>query len=74
MRLPKAAPPISDKAGPGNAKKERFPKFTEWKPVIETVGIVFLIIYTAVTIGLWCESHRANKIAKDALMLGNGHG
>jgi hypothetical protein len=46
-------------------KQERFPRLKEWQPVAEMVGIAVLVVYTGVTIALWCSSKQANKIATD---------
>jgi hypothetical protein len=59
-------PTITGQNPPVDHKKERFPKLVQFKPVIEAIGICFLVIYTAVTIFLWCESRKANRIAQSA--------
>jgi hypothetical protein len=53
-------------ASTSERKNEKsFPWLRRLKPLIEAVGIVFLIIYTGVTIGLWCSSRDANKLAHE---------
>ncbi|HYL74715.1 MAG TPA: hypothetical protein VEU96_10955 [Bryobacteraceae bacterium] len=62
-----ADPSVTSNNPPTKAKQERFPGLTEWKPLIEIVGVGFLVIYTAVTIFLWCEARTANKISRSSL-------
>jgi hypothetical protein len=53
-------------ASTSERKNEKsFPRLRRLKPLIEAVGIVFLIIYTGVTIGLWCSSRDANKLSHE---------
>ena len=66
---PKSNTSISADNTTAREKSERFPKLTQWKPVIEVAGLIALVIYTGVTIFVARESNRANNIASDALRL-----
>lgn len=47
--------------------QKSFPTLRRLKPLIEVTGVIFLVIYTGVTLFLWFESRKANRIALDAL-------
>lgn len=46
-------------------KEPRFPRLSEWKPVFEVVGLMFLIAYTTIAAFQWCAMNRAVTAAHE---------
>jgi|ERR1022692_68090 hypothetical protein len=60
--------PAEDKHDPtANKQPKSFPRLRRYKPLIEAVGIGFLVIYTLVTVFLYLAAREANKINREAL-------
>ena len=64
---PKSTPSVSSNKEAHEDKQSRFPRLTEWKPVIELGGFAILFAYTTITAFQWCETKKANAIANSAL-------
>jgi hypothetical protein len=65
--LPESNPSPGSNSPPANAQKERFPRLREYAPLIELIGASFIVIYTFVTIALWCSSREANQLTSESL-------
>src|SRR5665213_1157849 len=68
--IPEPQPPIACNRDTAQENQPRFPRLTQWKPVFEVAGLAFLIIYTTVSVFLWCESRRANDATEAHFRLG----
>jgi hypothetical protein len=61
----KPKPPTATNNNADKENKDRFPALAQWKPVLELIGLVFLVGYTTIAAFQWCATREANRIARD---------
>ena len=66
---PTTPKPTGASENPAQSNRRRFEKLSEFKPLVDIVGVGFLVIYTGVTVFLWSESRKANGLARESIQI-----